>query len=176
MSVIVKIDAPDLAAIDSPTFVLGVIATASLGAVIAIIGVFLVLRFRMRRHPSLDVSLAAESPDALLAESHRLWTLDQHGRAFEAFMSAVRLDPGRADIWYEKARCECKDGLLEEAMRSLQEACELEGFYVILADKFDAEFKPLRTDPRFRELVNKRRKELKPIVTLHDEFFQYSIP
>ena len=68
------------------------------------------------------------------------------------------------------------DGFLEEAMRSLERACELDGAYADFADKVDSNFRALRTDPRLRELVRKQHEQLKQISPDVDVPFRYPIP
>jgi len=104
-------------------------------------------------------------PDNLLAQARRLAFRGEHERALEALTTAVRLDPSRGDIWYEKAKYECRRGLLEEAIISLELACTVDGSYVTFAEYRDWEFKPLRTDPRFRKLAKWRNDELKRLIT-----------
>jgi len=99
-------------------------------------------------------------PDNLLAQAARLWMIGEKELALEALASATKLDPSRADIWYEKAKYECKRKLLEEAIISLEVACSIDGSYVTFAEFRDREFKPLRTDPRFRKLAKWRKQEV----------------
>lgn len=68
--------------------------------------------------------------------------------------------PDDADAWYDKAREECRCGRNEEAIRSLQKACQLDGLCASLAEG-EHDFKTIKTDPRFTELVQKRREELR---------------
>jgi tetratricopeptide (TPR) repeat protein len=113
---------------------------------------------------SSDISMAPDIPDTLHDEACSLWVAGQHAEALEVFKRALALDPNRADVWYEKALHECKCGLLEDAIASLQKACELDSSYANIADITDSrDFQALRTDTRFRELVRKRREELRRI-------------
>jgi len=98
--------------------------------------------------------------DNLLAQAQRLWVNGEKELALEALTTAVRLDSSRADIWYEKAKYECRRGLLEEAITSLEVACSVDGSYVTLAEFCDSEFVPLRASPRFQELAKRRKEEL----------------
>ena len=70
------------------------------------------------------------------------------------------MSPNRGDIWYEKAKYECRIGRLEAAIISLTVASSFEGYYVTLAQYQDPDFKPLRTDPKFLSLVKWRNDEL----------------
>jgi tetratricopeptide (TPR) repeat protein len=70
------------------------------------------------------------------------------------------LNPSRAEGWYVTALDECRHGQYEEAIVSLQKACQLDGLYASLANT-EHDFKPLRTDLRFHELLQKRSEALK---------------
>jgi hypothetical protein len=77
---------------------------------------------------------------------------------------AAAVEPNRADVWYEKAWYECVDGFIDEALRSLEKAYELDGAYADFAGKVDSDFRALRADPRFREIITKRHEQLRKTI------------
>lgn len=82
------------------------------------------------------------------------------------------MDPGQAQSWYERALDECRRGQYEEAIVSLHKACQLDDFYASLANT-EHDFKPLRTDPRFHELVQQRSET--PEETPNPEYYSVEL-
>jgi len=112
-------------------------------------------------------------PDNLLAQAQRLWNKSNFKLAIEALTIAVQMNPTRGDIWYEKARYECRLGQFDNAIVSLTVASSFEGGYVTFAQFVDEDFKPLRLDSRFLKLVKQRKEELPE---LDEEAFRMLAP
>ena len=107
--------------------------------------------------------LLAINPNNADALQVKARALNKMGRCYEAASlcrTALAIDQSRADIWYEKARCESKIPDSEAALASLEKACQLEGSYATFAF-CEKDFEALRDSPRFRDLVERRGEELR---------------
>ncbi|RMG11205.1 MAG: tetratricopeptide repeat protein [Cyanobacteria bacterium J055] len=81
-----------------------------------------------------------------------LVALNQYAAAIAAYNKALYLTPADPDLLYRKAGCYALQGTIDLAFATLQQAIDGCPAYRQSA-KIDAEFAPLRGDPRFQELV-----------------------
>jgi len=82
-----------------------------------------------------------------------LMKLQRYSEAIAACDRAIALEPDQPAIWYNKACCYGIQGDVDRAIENLQQAiCRHQATYLDLA-KADADFDPIRQDPRFQRII-----------------------
>ena len=90
------------------------------------------------------------SPWERSAEALRFWTTGDWERAIEVLTTQLVEDPGNANVLYNLACAESRDGRIEEALSHLAEAVRLEPRFADNA-RVDPDFAAIRDDTRFPE-------------------------
>jgi tetratricopeptide (TPR) repeat protein len=88
------------------------------------------------------------SPWERYAEGLEFWTTGEFDRAVEFFERAHREDPTQSGVVYNLACAESRLGRVDDALRHLGEAIELNPPFLEAAQT-DPDFDPIRSDPRF---------------------------
>lgn len=82
-----------------------------------------------------------------------LLKLQRYPEAIAACDRAIDLDPDQPAIWYNKACCYGLQGDVDRAIENLQQAIrQNQQIYLPLA-KTDADFDPIRQNPRFQQII-----------------------
>lgn len=88
------------------------------------------------------------SPWERSAEALRFWTTGDWGRAIEVLAAQHAEDPANANVLYNLACAECRDGRVEDALQHLGRAVALEPRFADNAQD-DPDFAAIRDDGRF---------------------------
>lgn len=88
------------------------------------------------------------SPWERSAEALRFWTTCEWGRAIDVLSGQLAEDPGNANLLYNLACAESRDGRLDDAIAHLLEAVELEPRFSVNA-QVDPDLSAIRGDERF---------------------------
>jgi tetratricopeptide (TPR) repeat protein len=88
------------------------------------------------------------SPWERSAEALRFWTTGDWERAIEVLDAQLAEDPGNANVLYNLACAESRDGRVEDALRHLAEAVRLEPRFARSAQD-DPDFAAIRDDDRW---------------------------
>ena len=91
---------------------------------------------------------------------------NEYKNAVASLQSLVKNYPWSAGAWYQLARGLSASGQIEEAMGSLSKAVDM-GWANSLSARRDALLKPLRTDPRFSELIRRMQLNIGPFQPAH---------
>lgn len=92
------------------------------------------------------------SPWERSAEALRFWAGGDWERAIEVLETQLAEDPGNANVLYNLACAESRDGRVDDALGHLARAVELAPRFADNA-RDDPDFAGLRTEPRFAQLV-----------------------
>jgi tetratricopeptide (TPR) repeat protein len=90
------------------------------------------------------------SPWERSAEALRLWTTQEWGRAIELLQTQHADDPENANVLYNLACAESRDGRVDDALRHLRRAIELQPEFAVLA-RDDADLDAIRGSAAFPE-------------------------
>jgi len=88
------------------------------------------------------------SPWERSAEALRFWKTGEWGRAIEVLEGQLAEDPANANVLYNLACAESRDGRADPALEHLRRACELEPRFVANAQT-DPDLEAVRNDSRF---------------------------
>jgi tetratricopeptide (TPR) repeat protein len=80
--------------------------------------------------------------------------INRHDEALQNFSKALEINPEYADCWYNRACCYALQGRYDEALADLSRAIQLSPDTLREHAKQDVGFRPLRSDPRFQQLVS----------------------
>lgn len=92
------------------------------------------------------------SPWERSAEALRFWTTEDWDRAIEVLEAQLAEDPGNANVLYNLACAESRDGRLDAALTHLARAVELEPRFAANARE-DPDFAALHADERFLPFI-----------------------
>ena len=92
------------------------------------------------------------SPWERSAEALRFWTTEDWDQAIDVLEAQLAEDPGNANVLYNLACAESRDGRLDAALAHLARAVELEPRFATNA-RDDPDFAPLHDDERFPPLI-----------------------
>ena len=95
------------------------------------------------------------SPWERSAEALRYWTTGEWSRAIEVLEQQLAEDPDNANVLYNLACAESRDGQVEPAIAHLRRAVELEERFVGNARE-DTDLDAIRGDARFPSATDRR--------------------